>query len=69
MLKEIWEGRKDSFTFIYDHFISKLIKPIHITLTIFCLYCFLNSLMHGRILLAFANLFATITFFTMWEDK
>lgn len=69
MINEIWESIKDSFTFIYDHFISKLIKPIHITLTIFCLYYFLNCLIYGRILLAFANLFATITFFIMWEDK
>lgn len=69
MFSEIWESIKDSFTFIYDHFLSKLIKPIHITLIIFCFYCFLNCLIYGRILLAFANLFATITFFTMWGDK
>ena len=69
MFSEIWESIKDLFTFIYDHFISKLIKPIYFTFAIFGFYCFINYLIHYEILLAFGSLFAAVVCFKLFEEE
>lgn len=69
MFNEIWEGIKDSFTFIYDHVLSKLIKPMYFVFTVFLFYCFITNLVHGDILLAFASLYAAIIFFKLFEEE
>lgn len=69
MFNGIWESIKNAFTYLYDRILKFLIKPAYITLAIFCLYCFINYLIHYEILLAFGSLFAAIVFFKLLEGS
>lgn len=69
MFNEIWETLKEAFTFMYDKILKFLIKPVYITLSLFCLYCFINYLIHYEILLAFGSLFAAIVFIKLLEGS
>jgi len=68
MFNEIWKNIKNTFCFIYDKILYKLIKPMYFVLAVFCLYCFMNCLIHYEILLAFANLYAAIIFLKLFEE-
>lgn len=69
MISEIWESIKNTFTSIYDNFISKLIKPMYFTFTVFSFYCFIIYLIHYEILLAFGSLFAAVVCFELLEGE
>lgn len=69
MLKDIWEAIKETFSFVYEKILKFFIKPMYITLSLFCLYCFVNCLIQYEILLAFANLFGTIVFLNLSEER
>lgn len=69
MFNEIWENIKNTFSFIYDKILYKLIKPMYFVLAVFCLYCFMNYLIHYKILLAFASLYGAIIFFIIFEKE
>lgn len=69
MISEIWESIKNTFTFIYDNFISKLIKPMYFIFTVSSFYYFINYLIHYEILLAFGSLFVTVVCFELLEGE
>ncbi|MEI3355808.1 MAG: hypothetical protein V8R81_01755 [Clostridia bacterium] len=68
MIKEIWENLKNAFTFMFDTFLSKLIKPMYITLTLLCIYFFMIYLINYNVIVAFLNLFTAIVFFRLFEE-
>lgn len=68
MIKEIWENLKNVFTFMFDNFLGKLIKPMYITLALLCIYFFMRYLIDYNVTLAFLNLFIAIVFFRLFEE-
>lgn len=66
---EVWESIKNTFTYLYNKILKIFVKPAYITLAVFCLYCFINYLIHYEILLAFGSLFAAIIFFKLSEGS
>lgn len=69
MFYEIWENIKNTFAYIWNNFISKLIKPMYFTFGVFGLYCFINYLIYYKVLLAFGSLFVALVCFKMFEEE
>ena len=69
MINEIWKSIKTTFTVTYEKILKIIIKPLYVTLALFCIYFFMVSLINYKIVLAFINLFLAILFFNFFEEE